>query len=188
MPTAGKVLTILLIPVTIAWLILASMATQRNRNWGKKVQELDSQIEALVGTAEKPGEIAQLRAQVEQLNNKIVSQMAQTTRDSTTLRSRLSQIESTVALTREDLARLQFLVQDTERQVESARQIAERRTQEKADTEKEIGTAKDQLADLTQEDAKLRERRESLVREFQAVLAENRQLVQRLLKASNSSN
>lgn len=188
MPTAGKVLTILLVPFFIVWLVLASMATQRNRNHGEKIKQMDAQIENLVGTAEKPGEIAQLQDQVDRLTRQIEDQQLQTTRDATVLRARLSQLESLVALTREDLARVQIAVQETEKQVDNARQIAERRTKEKADTEKAIEDAKAELANLTDEDAELRKRRDDLDREFKALLAENKRLVRRILAATPSSN
>ena len=188
MPTAGKVLTILLIPVAIAWLVLASMATQRNRFQGEKIVQLNKQLEDLVGTVEKVGEVDRVRAEVETLKREIAAQQSQTSRETTTLRARLSQLESLVALTREDLTRVQLLVQDTEKQMELARQIAERRTQEKADTEKAIGAVRQELDTLTQEDAQLRERRESLLREFESLLAENKQLVERLMSASRSAN
>ncbi|MFO0956501.1 MAG: hypothetical protein U0800_03430 [Isosphaeraceae bacterium] len=187
MPTAGKVLTILIIPVAIAWLVLAAMATQFHRNSGEKIQNLEKQVEALAGNYETPGEIGKLQAQVKSLKYQITATQNDTHRQTTLLREQLSGVESLASLVKEDLARAQLLVRDSLEQEELARKIAERRTQEKADAEKAVADNQAVLEEIRQVDAQLREKRDALYRDFKAVLAENKQLVARLLQASSNN-
>lgn len=187
MPTAGKVLTILIIPVAIAWLVLASMAIQFHRNSGEKVKNLEKQIETLAGTYDAPGEIDRLLVQVRDLKYQITATQNDTHRQTTLLREQLSGVESLLALTREDLGRANILVRDCADQEDMARKVAEVRTQEKADAEKAVADSQAALEEARQVDAQLREQRESLFRDFQAVHAENKQLVSRLLQAPSNN-
>lgn len=187
MPTAGKVLTILIIPATIAWLVLASMAIQFHRNSGEKVKNLEKQIETLAGTYEAPGEIGKLQIQVRDMKYQIAATQNDTHRQTTLLREKLSGIETLLALTREDLTRVNFLVRDCGEQEEMARKTAEVRTQEKVDAEKAVADSQATLEEIRQVDAQLREKRDALFRDFKTVLAENRQLVARLLQTPSNN-
>lgn len=187
MPTAGKVLTILIIPAAIAWLVLASMAVQFHRNSGEKIKNLEKQIETLAGDYDAPGEIGRLQNQVSDLKYQITAVQNDTHRQTTLLREQLSGVETLLALTREDLGRVNILVRDCGDQEEMARRVAEVRTQEKADAEKAVADSQSVLEEVRQIDAQLREKRESLFRDFQAVHAENKQLVARLLQAPSNN-
>lgn len=189
MSTPGKVLSVLIILAAIGWLVLASMVTQRHRNWGEKIQKQEAQIAQLEGVpGGEPGELDKLLTQVEQLKYAIADEQAQTSRDATVLRDRLSNVETQLAETRESLARLTLLVRDSQVQVDEAKKIAELRARERTDTQKAIADAEVELSRLREVDAQLRQEQESLTREFKATLAENRKLVQRLLEAGGSQN
>lgn len=185
MSTPGKVLSVLIIFALLGWLVLASMVTQRNRNWGEKIKKQEDQIIALEGVpGGEPGELAKALDQVDKLKYEIASEQAQTSRDATILRDRLSNIETQLSETRESLSRLTLLVRDSQFQVEEAKRIAEKRALERTDTQKTIAEAETELNRLRDVDAKLRQQQEALTRDFRATLAENRQLVQKLLSAA----
>lgn len=186
MPTAGKVLAIIIIPVAIAWLVLASMAIQFHRNSGAKIRDLEKQIETLAGTYEAPGEIGKLQNQVNDMKYQITATQNDTHRQTTLLREKLSGVETLLALTREDLSRVNILVRECGEQEDMARKTADLRTQEKADAERLVAESQTNLETIRQQDAQLREQRDKLFQDFKSVLAENRQIVARFLQ--NPSN
>jgi chromosome segregation ATPase len=172
MSTLGKVLCVLVVLATLPWLWLASGIADLNRNWGKRINELDEQI------AQARTDIGTTRSEIQAFKNRI--DLAQRDRDMrlTTARALLSQLYKSDSYSKETLDRFTLQKSGVDRDLEGAQRSLESRTQELADTKKVVSDAQAELAQLKEENERDRAQLSALRQEFRAMLDENRSLVE----------
>ena len=140
MSTAGKVLTILILLVSIAWLVMMAAVTQLNVNWQTKIAAQVLDFEKATGELD--------RAQGQFLS---LTEQARATQDSTDreLRLRLTRLASADRLRSsktEDLTRVKEQVKDMLAAVESAKANLAIREAEKVKGQEDLARKRDEIA------------------------------------------
>jgi chromosome segregation ATPase len=182
MSTAGKVLVVLVMVLTLVWLLLVSAVAQLNRNYGAELARLQAQIPDL----EK--NLDEARAELMHLKNEIAHEQVLTDQAFTELRARLSLAERALALTVEEQESLKYQLQTYNANKQAAEEAKELRNVEKADTEKQLADARAQVETTKAENAKLLDQLQKLRGEFTTLLAENRQLLRKLTPPSRPAS
>lgn len=172
MSTLGKVLVALIALPLLAWLWLASGIAELNRNWGKRIVEVDGQI------AQAKADILTTRGDITAYKNRI--DLAQRERDErlTTLRGLVSQLYKAESYSKETLERFSLQRTGLEQDAAAAQRRLDGRVQELADTKKAVSDAQTELAQLKEDNSRDRGQLEMLRMQFRSTLEENRSLVE----------
>jgi chromosome segregation ATPase len=167
MSTAGKVLTVLILLVSVAWLVLMSAVTQLNVNWEEKIasqqESLDQATEAFT-KAKLSGLKKTEETRVKQDETELL------------LRDRLTKIayaERARSSLIEDLTRLQQQVVDAKAAAETAVTNQTTREAEKLANEEGLAKLRDQIAKSQATNADLKGQLAGLQEDFKRILTEN---------------
>jgi chromosome segregation ATPase len=167
MSTAGKVLTVLILLVMVAWLVMMSAVTQLNVNHAQKIQKQQKDLEKVTEDAEKATKsFLDLTEQA-----RVVQDAAD--RELRVRLGRISAGERRQSSTIEDLTRLKFQVADYTAAVEKAQKNLATREAEKAKGEEDVAKKKDEIAKAQAENAELKTQLAQLQDEFKRLLSEN---------------
>ena len=176
MSTAGKVLTVLVTLMTLVWILLASAATQLNRNGAKALVDLKKQVTDLEADVVKSDhDLQKLKADTHH-------QQFTTQNDLTVLAARQADVEKARSAVLEIATRVRIQLADVEATVKSALAHSEQRL---ADKNAEIKAKADAEADvekLKKENGEMIARLNALRDKFKTTLQENKSLVERLKK------
>ncbi len=175
MPTAGKVLSILVSLALVGWIFLASQVSELNRNWGQKLQKLEADIDR-VST-----EVATAGQQLDDLKATVVLGQSIKEQDLTRLRAELSKVQNAQAYSRETLDRFSLQAASVAEQLKGAEERRVRRTEEKAAADREFNTAVAQVQQLATENQQLLGRLTTLRQDFESLLSQNQQLVNQIV-------
>jgi len=174
MSTAGKVLTVLFLLVSLIWLVLTAGVAQLNTNGNTKLHELTVEVE-------------KLGAKLEETQHDIVSLLDQTSqtqeqmdRDFTLLRTAQSEIEKSRSQILETLLRLQYQLATVEETIKSAQTALEHRTTEQQEETKALADAKSEVQTLMDDSAKLMARLTTLRKDFQTTYHANIEMLGKL--------
>jgi hypothetical protein len=178
MSTAGKVLTVLILLVTVIWLVMMSAVTQLNVNWQAKIgaQQTDLDRVTLELTKAKDSTLS--------LTEQARAKQDQTDRE---LRVRLSMIaaaERRQSSKIEDLTRIKAQVADSLGAAETAKANLATREAEKIKNQEDLAKKRDEIAKAQAVNADLKAQLAQLQQDFKRLLAEN---VAKLDKAAKQS-
>jgi chromosome segregation ATPase len=177
MSTAGKVLTVLVTLMTLVWILLASAATQLNRNGAKALVDLKKQVTDLEADVVKSDhDLQKLKADTHH-------QQLATQNDLTVLAARQADVEKARSAVLEIATRVRIQLADVEATVKSALAHSEQRLADKNAEIKAKADAEASVEKLKGENGKMIARLNALRDKFKTTLQENKSLVERLKKA-----
>ena len=177
MSTAGKVLTVLILLMTVAWIVMMSAVAQLNVNWQAKLTTQKTEFDRVTDEAEKA------KAAYLGFTEQARAEQDATDRD---LRVRLAQVASAEARQSskvEDLTRLKIQLADYLAAVEKAKTNLATREAEKAKDLDDLAKKRDEIAKAQGTNAELRAELAQLQDEFKRLLADNAAKVAEASKA-----
>jgi chromosome segregation ATPase len=161
MSTAGKVLVVLVMLTTLAWMILAAGVSQLNVNGNKRLQDIADQL------ANLQVDVGQAQVDLVAVRDQTASVQESTDREAAVLRSRQTDLEKARSQIRESLARNQYqleIVQDT---IKKAKSALQNRVDEQEGEVQAVAKAKSEVKDLMAKTGELRNQLVALRKEFQ---------------------
>jgi chromosome segregation ATPase len=177
MSTAGKVLTVLVLLVTVVWLVMMSAVTQLNVNWQEKITAQQKSLDNATQDFEKA------RAQGLNVTEQARAQQDETDRE---LRIRLVKIataEARQSSRTEDLTRLKAQVADAQVAAETAKGNLATREAELLANQEELAKKRDAITKAKAENADLKSQLVQLQDDFKRLLAENAAKLDKARKA-----
>ena len=145
MSTAGKVLVVLVMLATLAWMILAGGVAQLNRNGNEALSKLEKEL------AETQTKIAETRYQIRSQRDQTVATQEEIDRALAVLGSRQADLEAARSQIVESLTRVQYQLATVEETIKGARASLDNRNAEHqeelkamADLRSEVQTLKNQ--------------------------------------------
>lgn len=182
MSTAGKVLVVLNALATLGLIFLSVQVAELDRNWGQKLQQVQADLEKVRQDVTKADqEIVKARADIN-----LVQQERED--DLTRLRSRIADLQKVDSFTRETLDRFTLQMASVEAQLQSAQTRQNDRQTELTDTQKSLTNALNELSQLVQQNNDRLGELTRLRSDFLETLAENRSMVQKMLRGSGSES
>lgn len=179
MSTVGKVLTVLVMLVAVAWVMLSATVAQLNRNGTQAVEALQKQV------AKLETDVRGTERSFRELKDRTSMQQAETQKTLTVFQVRLSDVEKARSEQQETATRVTIQVADIEANVKAATALREERLAEKKAEIKGKADAESSVERLKAENTKMVARLTSLRTKFKTTLAENKALVNRLLKSGS---
>lgn len=177
MSTAGKVLVVLVMLMTFVWIVLSAGVARLNTNANTRLHELTMQVEELQGKVKQTQEdIASLRSQTSQTQEKIDREFA-------LLRARQSDLERARSQIADTLSAVKYELEIVQGTLKSAQTALEHRNTEQQDETKELAQERSQVQELIADSSKLRDRLAALRKEFQTSYHAN---IEMLGKASKT--
>ena len=167
MSTAGKVLTVLILLVTVAWIVMMSAVAQLNVNWQDKIAKQQAEFERITE------ESAKAKADHLAFTERARAEQDATDRDLRVHLERIIEAEGRQSSKVEDLTRLKAQVADYQAAVERANTNLATREAEKVKNQDDLAKKRDEIAKAQAVNADLRARLAQLQDEFKRLLAEN---------------
>ena len=180
MSTAGKVLTVLVLLVTLVWVVMLSAVTQLNVNWEQKIAAQQKNLDDLTKEA------AQARDSILALTEEARAEQDATDRDLRVVLEKIAATEGRQSSTTEYLTRLKAQVADYLAAVERARTNLATREAEKAKNLDDLAKKRDEIAKAQATNAELRTQLAQLQDEFKRLLAENTAKLDRAAKEATA--
>lgn len=167
MSTAGKVLTVLVLLVTVGWIVMLSAVEQLNENWEKKIEAQQQSID------QATEELAKAKDQVLS-----VTELARVKQDETGREKRVLEVQITAAERErsskiEDLSRVKAQLNDALKADETSKANLGLREAEKIANQEGLAKKRDEVAKAKAVNADLRTQLAQLQVEFKRILAEN---------------
>jgi chromosome segregation ATPase len=162
MSTAGKVLIVLVMLMTLVWVVLASAVSRLNTNANTRLYELTKQVEELQEKVkDAQSEITSLLTQTTQTQEKV-------DREFGLLRAKQSDLERARSHISDTLSSVKYELELVQGTVKGAQTDLEHRNIEQQEETARLATNREQVAELMADSSKLRDRLSSLRKEFQA--------------------
>jgi hypothetical protein len=167
MSTAGKVLTVLIMLVMVAWLVMMSAVTQLNVSYGQKIKNQETDLEKVTADA--------LKTTTDYLD---VTEKARREQDLTEREVRIKLGEIAIAERRrstktEDLTRVKTQLADYEIAAVKAKANLDNREAEKIKDEELLAKKREEIDKLKAVNAEYKAQLAQLQEEFKKILAEN---------------
>lgn len=175
MPTAGKVLSVLVSLALLGWIFLASQVAELNRNWGQKLTKLEADVERVSAEVQTAGR------QLDDLKAAVVLAQTIKEQDLTRLRAQVSKVQGAQAYSRETLDRFNLQSASVAEQLRQAEQRRQLRTQEKAEADRVFNESVAEVKRLADENNQLLERLGGLRQSLEQLVQQNQQLVNQIL-------
>jgi chromosome segregation ATPase len=167
MSTAGKVLVVLVLLTSLAWLVLASGVAQLNTNGNTRLHELTEQIEKLqTDFKHSQDEIVAVRDQTSSIQES-------NDRDRTVLRARQSDLEKARSKIIEYMTRVQYQLATVKDTIEKAKTTLQHRIEEQASEQQALVQAKSEVEDLKSKNGELLSQLSTLRQNFETVYRSN---------------
>jgi chromosome segregation ATPase len=181
MSTAGKVLIVLLMLLTIVWVVLSAGVSRINTNANTKVDALVKEIEKLQGEVkETEDEIASVLVQTSQAQEK-------TDRERTILRSKQTDVERARSQISDTLSAIKYELEIVEGTAKSAQTDLENRTAEHQEESKNLEKNQAENQELMALCGKLRDQLASLRNDFKAKYHANLEALGKAVSKSNQA-
>jgi chromosome segregation ATPase len=167
MSTAGKVLVVLILLVTVGWLFLGSGVAQLNRNGNAALAKLQADLaKAEEGLQQAQVDLVRIKDQTSQFQENMDTQVA-------VIRARVTDVEAAGSRLKAVLNNMQHQLETVQNTVEQAQHDLDVRKQERADETKALADARAEVRRLRDRDGELTDRLASLRREFKATYEKN---------------
>jgi chromosome segregation ATPase len=174
MSTAGKVLAVLFLLVSLVWIVLAAGVSRLNTNANTKLHELTVEVEKLGATLqETQHDIATLLDQTSQ-------NQEQMDREFTALRAEQAEVEKSRSQIQENLSRIQNQFATVEETIKSAQAALEFRNTDLQDETKALADAKSEVQTRMDDSTKLMARLTALRKDFQRTYDANLEMLGKL--------
>ncbi len=167
MSTAGKVLTVLILLVMMAWIVMLSAVTQLNVNWQTRI----AKVEADSNTAKTRS--ADNTAKYLDLTEKTRTEQAAKDLDLREIQGRTAAAEARQSSKTEDLTRIQIQVAAYEAAVERAKVNQSTRESEKAKTQADLDAKRIEITKKQDQNNQLRDQLARLQDDFKRLLTNN---------------
>jgi hypothetical protein len=177
MSTAGKVLSVLVILVAVAWIMLSATVAQLNRNGAKAVEDLKKQV------AKLESDVVQAARDFDAMKESTHTEQLKTQNELTGLHARLGDVEKARSGVLETLSRVKLQLADAESVLKSGQAQSEEWQKEKDAEIKAKADEEESVKRIAAENEELLARLTAMRAKFQAMLQENKSLVERMLKA-----
>jgi hypothetical protein len=173
MSTAGKVLVVLVMLVSVAWMILGGGVAQLNRNGNEALDKLTTELQKV------EEDLASAKVEIRQLRDQTHSTQAHIDRDLNVLRSRQSDEEKARSQISETLSRLRYQLATVEETIKTAQTSLENHNKEHQDEEKAIDDLRTEVKSVKTENTQLMARLQSLRTKFQDTYHQNIEMAHR---------
>ena len=182
MSTAGKVLSVLIVLVSIAWILLSAAAAELNRNGAKSVDALRVQVDKL------EADFARLEADLQALKDNTYLEQLKTQNDLTDLQARQSEVEKARSQAVETLKRVQYQSEGRKGILAGSQKLNEERLAEKQAETKALEDARASVETLKSENTTLLATLTGLRDQFKSKLEENKGMVERMNKGTGATS
>ena len=142
MSTAGKVLAVLVMLMSLVWMILSAGVSQLNTNGNKKLHDLAEQVEKLQEDVEKAQD------DIVALKSSASSVQEQLDHEVTVLHARQSDHEKDRSQIRESLARWQYQLATVQETIDRAKAALQHRIEEHQTGEQVLAKSKSDVKEL----------------------------------------
>ena len=176
MSTAGKVLTVLILLVTVVWVVMLSAVTQLNVNWQDKITAQQKSLDQATADFEKA------RADGLSLTEQARSKQDESVREVRLRLDKIMRTETRLSSTIEDLTRIKAQVNDAVSSVEIAKANLATREAEKIKDQETLAKTRDEIAKAQALNADLKGQLDQLQGDFKRLLAENAAKLERASK------
>lgn len=176
MSTAGKVLSVLVILVAIAWMFLTAAVSQLNHNGAEAVEQLKKQVEKL------DNDVLTATRDLQKAKDDWTQDQIATQDTLTVLQARQSDLEKARSVVQEIKTRVDLQLADAETIAKASATNLEQRIAEKKNETENLARLKADVEQLKAERTELVNRLTELREKFKATLQENRTLTERVQK------
>jgi len=167
MSTAGKVLAVLVMLMTLVWMILSAGVSQLNTNGNKKLHDLAEQVEKLQDDVEKAqDDIVALKSSASSIQEQLDHEI-------TVLHARQSGHEKDRSQIRESLARWQYQLATVQETIDRAKAALQHRIEEHQNGEQVLAKSKSDVKELMDRSGELMTQLGALRNEFQSTYHSN---------------
>ena len=167
MSTAGKVLAVLVMLMSLVWMILSAGVAQLNTNGNQKLHDLAEQVEKLQDDVEKAED------DIDALKSSASSVQENLDHEITVLHARQSDHEKDHSQIRESLSRWQYELATVQETIERAKSALQHRIDEHQNAEQVLAKSKSDVKDLTDRSGELMNQLVALRKEFQSTYHSN---------------
>jgi chromosome segregation ATPase len=167
MSTAGKVLAVLVMLMSLVWMILSAGVSQLNTNGNQKLHDLAEQVEKLQDDVEKAQD------DIDALKSSASSVQEQLDHEVTVLHARQSDHEKDRSQIRESLARWQYQLATVQETIDRAKTALQHRIEEYQTGEQVLAKSKSDVKELTDRSGELMNQLLALRKEFQSAYHAN---------------
>ncbi len=167
MSTAGKVLTVLILLVMMAWIVMLSAVTQLNVNWQTRIAKAEKDLESA------KTRLADNTAKALDLTDKTRAEQAAKDLDLREIQGRTAAAEARQSSKTEDLTRVQIQAAAYQAALQRAEVNLATRTAEKAKTQEDLAAKKVEIAKKQDENNQLRDQLAKLQDDFKRLLTNN---------------
>jgi chromosome segregation ATPase len=167
MSTAGKVLAVLVMVTSLAWMILSAGVDQLNINATKKLHDLVVQAEKLEADAEKADE------EVIELKNATSSEQEKLDHEATALRAQQVDLEKDRSQIKEALSRWQYQLDTVKETIDRANLALRHRNEEQEKGEQLLAKTQSDVKELMDRSAELMNQLTDLRKEFNSTYQSN---------------
>jgi chromosome segregation ATPase len=176
MSTAGKVLSVLVILVAVAWMFLTATVSQLNHNGAEAVEQLKKQVEKL------DKDVATATHDLQKAKDDWTLDQVATQDRLTVLQARQTDLEKARSVVQEIKTRVDLQLADAETIAKTSATNLEQRIAEKKNETEALVKTRTEVEQLKTERTELVGRLTELREKFKATLEENRSLTERVQK------
>ena len=167
MSTAGKVLAVLVMLMSLVWMILSAGVSQLNTNGNQKLHDLTEQVEKLQDDMTKAqDDIVALRSSASSIQENRDHEV-------TVLQARQSDLEKDHSQIRESLSRWQYELATVQETIERAKSALQHRVDEHQVSEQVLAKSKSDVKEMMDRSGELMNQLAGLRKDFQATYHAN---------------
>ena len=167
MSTAGKVLTVLILLVMMAWIVMLSAVTQLNVNWQTRIAKVEADL-----TSAKT-RLADNTAKALDLTERTRAEQSSKDLDLREIQGRTAAAEARQSSKTEDLSRIQIQVAAYQAALERAEVNLATRLAERTKTQEDLAAKRVEIAKKQDENNQLRDQLAKLQDDFKRLLTNN---------------
>ena len=167
MSTAGKVLAVLVMLVSLVWMVLSAGVDQLNTNGNKRLHELAEQIEKL------ESDVDQARDEVVALKASASTVQETLDHEATVLRARQSDLEKDRSQIKELLSNWQYQLETAKETIDRAKTALQHRTEEHESSQQLLAKTKSEVKELMDRCGELTNELLALRKEFNSTYQGN---------------
>ena len=167
MPTAGKVLAVFVMLMSLVWMILSAGVSQLNTNGNQKLHDLAEQVAKLEDDVEKA------KDDIDALKSSASSVQENLDHEITVLHARQSDHEKDRSQIRESLSRWQYELATVQETIERAKTALQHRNDEHQTGEQLLAKSKSDVKELMDRSGELMNQLVALRKEFQSTYQSN---------------
>jgi chromosome segregation ATPase len=167
MSTAGKVLAVLVMLMSLVWMILSSGVSRLNTNGNQKLHDLTEQVEKLQSDLEAAHD------DIVATNSSAASVQEQLDHEVNVLRAHQSDHEKDRSQIRESLARWQYQLATVQETIDHAKEALQHRIEEHQTGEQVLAKSKSDVKEMMDRSGELMTQLVGLRKEFQSTYHAN---------------